>query len=84
MHALFRSFMYSPFSSVGYFNYRYFVNFLIYIFVGMLYGASLLLESFLLGKSTDYRKQVALQKAAIRQGITAERLRPICRCGKKE
>jgi palmitoyltransferase len=32
---------------VGYLNYRYFVNFLIYVCIGMLYGAILSVRSFL-------------------------------------
>jgi len=64
--------------TVGYFNYRYFVNFLIYIFVGMAYGTAIMLEPFLLAKSPDYRKQLALHRAAEQKGIaTIERLVPM-------
>lgn len=44
------------FNVVGYFNYRYFVNFLIYIFLGMNYGAALTYQSFSLSTSQEYRK----------------------------
>ena len=33
--------------TVGYLNYRYFVNFLFYVCIGMLYGAMLSVRSFL-------------------------------------
>lgn len=48
--------------AVGYFNYRYFVNFLIYIFVGMMYGVIVTWEPFFLLQSEDYRLQVRLEK----------------------
>lgn len=48
--------------TVGYFNYRYFVTFLIYIFVGMVYGTSVATEPFLLSKSLAFRRQVALER----------------------
>jgi DHHC palmitoyltransferase len=63
--------------SVGYFNYRYFVNFLIQIFIGMTYGTAVMLEPFLFAKSPEYRSQVALQRRAIKEGFTAERLQPM-------
>lgn len=47
---------------VGYFNYRYFVTFLIYIFLGMVYGTSVATEPFLLSKSVEFRRQVALER----------------------
>jgi palmitoyltransferase len=63
--------------AVGYFNYRYFVNFLIYIFLGMSYGTAIMVEPFLLSKSPEYRKQIILQRQAEREGLTAERLMPM-------
>ena len=62
---------------VGYFNYRYFVNFLIYIVVGMAYGASITLEPFLLSKSPDYRKQIAMHRAAKKHGLPLLRITPM-------
>jgi palmitoyltransferase len=35
------------FNTIGYLNYRYFVNFLLYVCIGMLYGALLSVRSFL-------------------------------------
>jgi len=35
------------FNAVGYMNYRYFVNFLIFVFIGMCYGMIITLEPFL-------------------------------------
>ena len=58
---LFYSLTYPSYSSpcpVGYFNYRYFVNFLFYIFVAMAYGAIITLEPFLLLSSRDYKEQI--------------------------
>ena len=42
------------FNSIGYFNYRYFVNFLMYVFLAMFYGAILTLEPFLLLQSGEF------------------------------
>ena len=44
---------------VGYFNYRYFVNFLVYVFIGMTYGAIICYRPFMNSTSTFYRQQVA-------------------------
>jgi palmitoyltransferase len=40
---------------VGYFNYRYFVNFMLYVLVGMLYGAVISYEPFRWLQSQEYR-----------------------------
>ena len=45
------------FNTVGYFNYRYFVNFLIYVCVGMLYGAFITYIPFRNISSTHYKEQ---------------------------
>ncbi|CAB9526399.1 Palmitoyltransferase ZDHHC16A [Seminavis robusta] len=50
------------FNSVGYFNYRYFVNFLIFASVSMLYGASLSYTPFMLLSTTKYRDQLRANK----------------------
>jgi palmitoyltransferase len=42
------------FNSIGYFNYRYFVNFMMYIFLGMLYGVIITLEPFLWLQRPEY------------------------------
>jgi DHHC palmitoyltransferase len=42
------------FNSIGYFNYRYFVNFMMYIFLGMLYGVVITLEPFLWLQRPEY------------------------------
>jgi DHHC palmitoyltransferase len=53
--------IFAVFYSVGYFNYRYFVNFLLFTMLGMIYGAFLLLEPFLLSKSSSYHQQAVLE-----------------------
>lgn len=58
---------------VGYLNYRYFVNFLIYIFISMVYGALLTLEPFLLLSSADYKHQWRQHQTT----PAMERLRPM-------
>jgi DHHC palmitoyltransferase len=68
-HWMLASFM----KTVGYFNYRYFVNFLIFTFVGMLYGALLMLEPFLLLKSHEYRTQNAL----LQQELALQRIQGV-------
>lgn len=42
---------------VGYFNYRYFVNFLLFCAMGMLYGSLLTLKPFLWLGTPEYRQQ---------------------------
>jgi palmitoyltransferase len=56
------------FNSIGYFNYRYFLNFLIYVFVGMLYGAIISSKPFFLCKSMLYRKQIAYERSLLSKG----------------
>lgn len=63
-------------SPVGYFNYRYFVNFLFYIFIGMFYGAVISLEPFLLLTSKEYRQQVTLLRQH-RGGPRPDRILPM-------
>ena len=41
------SHIFDRFNAVGYFNYRYFVNFLIFVFAGMCYGVAITFEPFL-------------------------------------
>jgi palmitoyltransferase len=65
-------------SIVGYFNYRYFVTFLIYVFVGMSYGAMIMLEPFMNLNGDLYRKQLSLQRRAAKEGLTLpERIQPM-------
>jgi len=47
------------FNAIGYFNYRYFVNFLIFVFLGMMYGAFIAYRPFINSTSIFYREQVA-------------------------
>ena len=44
------------FNSIGFFNYRYFVNFLVFVFLGMFYGAILTFGPFMLSQSHEYSK----------------------------
>jgi palmitoyltransferase len=60
---------------VGYFNYRYFVNFLIYIFIGMLYGSYMLVQPFLNLQSHMYKEQVYLERHAL-PGTVVARIAP--------
>ena len=45
--------------TVGYFNYRYFVNFLVFVFTGMMYGAFISYRPFTNSSGPFYREQVA-------------------------
>lgn len=47
------------FNAIGYFNYRYFVNFLVFVFLGMMYGAFIAYRPFVNSTSIFYREQVA-------------------------
>lgn len=51
------------FNTVGYFNYRYFCNFLFYVFTGMLYGAIIAYQPFREIGSSDYFKQVQMNRS---------------------
>ena len=46
-------------TQVGYFNYRYFCNFLLYVFLGMLYGAIVSFPYFLKIDSHEYIQQIS-------------------------
>jgi palmitoyltransferase len=45
------------FNTIGYFNYRYFCNFLFFVFIGMFYGAILTFTPFQESNSHNYFKQ---------------------------
>jgi len=47
------------FNSIGYFNYRYFVNFLVFVFTGMMYGAFISYRPFANSSGPLYRDQLA-------------------------
>jgi len=55
------------FNTVGYFNYRYFCTFLIYVNLGMFYGALLSIRPFLNMDSPQFKHQIMLSK---KQGFT--------------
>lgn len=46
------------FNVIGYFNYRYFCNFLLYVFIGMTYGATMTIELYRKIDSEDYFSQI--------------------------
>ncbi|VEU36880.1 unnamed protein product [Pseudo-nitzschia multistriata] len=46
------------FNAIGYFNYRYFLNFLIYVCVAMLYGAFISYRPFINSTGSVYRDQL--------------------------
>jgi palmitoyltransferase len=48
------------YNSIGYFNYRYFVTFLIYVSVGMMYGFALSIRPFFNLNGGLFREQMAL------------------------
>jgi palmitoyltransferase len=50
------------FNTVGYFNYRYFYNFLLFVSVGMLYGVSITWYPFLSVRGYEYRQQIKLSR----------------------
>ena len=60
------------FNVVGYFNYRYFVNFLMYVAVGMMYGAVLSYKFFMMIDSPDYRKQISLSRDLYQRELNLE------------
>jgi len=53
------------FNVVGYFNYRYFCNFLIYVSTGMIYGTILTFQFFMKVDSTDYFEQISQSRQLI-------------------
>jgi Uncharacterized protein containing DHHC-type Zn finger len=50
------------FNCIGYFNYRYFVNFLIYVAMGMFYGAIVSFQPFMMIDSLEYKDQIMKSK----------------------
>jgi len=50
------------FNTVGYFNYRYFCNFLLYVSIGMCYGAMISFRPFMLIESSNYFNQTHSNK----------------------
>lgn len=50
------------FNTVGYFNYRYFVNFLLYVLSGMMYGAYMSFRPFQNISHPDYVKNIRLSR----------------------
>jgi palmitoyltransferase len=50
------------FNTVGYFNYRYFCNFLFFTFMGMAYGAVLTWNPFWALHGKEFRQQIRLSK----------------------
>mmetsp|Transcript_15603 Transcript_15603/g.23381 ORF Transcript_15603/g.23381 Transcript_15603/m.23381 type:complete len:466 (-) Transcript_15603:62-1459(-) len=46
------------FNTIGYFNYRYFVNFVMFVSIGMIYGAFITYHPFMLLDSVDYHMQI--------------------------
>jgi len=50
------------FNTVGYFNYRYFCNFLLFTVIGMAYGVSLTWYPFSAVRSKEYHDQITLSR----------------------
>lgn len=50
------------FNVIGYFNYRYFVNFLIYVTIGMTYGSIIAFQPFMLVDSPNYHHQIVTSR----------------------
>jgi len=61
------------FNTIGYFNYRYFVNFLIYVAVGMVYGALIMYQPFMMIDSPDYRRQISLSRDLYQRELNLQR-----------
>lgn len=59
------------FNCVGYFNYRYFCNFLIYVFAGLFYGAVLSYKPFRLISAKEFGIQARWSRQNIpKDGVT--------------
>ena len=50
------------FNVVGYFNYRYFMNFLIYVSIGMVYGSIMTFQLFFSFDSLEYHEQIVMNR----------------------
>lgn len=50
------------FNTVGYLNYRYFYNFLLFVFIGMMYGVSITFRPFFSSHGAQYREQIKLSR----------------------
>lgn len=50
------------FNTIGYFNYRYFCNFLLFVLIGMTYGACITWRPFFAIQSIPYLEQIRLSK----------------------
>ena len=57
-----KTFLDSHHTTVGYFNYRYFCNFLLYVSCGMMYGAIITFKYFLLLDSQEFHHQIMLSR----------------------
>eukprot|EP00574_Skeletonema_japonicum_P009100 CAMPEP_0201716582 /NCGR_PEP_ID=MMETSP0593-20130828/2520_1 /ASSEMBLY_ACC=CAM_ASM_000672 /TAXON_ID=267983 /ORGANISM="Skeletonema japonicum, Strain CCMP2506" /LENGTH=512 /DNA_ID=CAMNT_0048206413 /DNA_START=425 /DNA_END=1963 /DNA_ORIENTATION=- len=51
------------FNCVGYFNYRYFVNFLFFTTTGLFYGAGICVRPFWLLGGSEYREQIRMSSS---------------------
>jgi palmitoyltransferase len=60
------------FNVIGYFNYRYFCNFLLYVFIGMTYGASMTIELYRKIDSEDYFSQIKQSRQLFRESAANE------------
>ncbi len=52
------------FNCVGYFNYRYFVNFLVFVVTGLMYGAGICVRPFCYLGGSEYREQIRVSRDA--------------------
>lgn len=50
------------FNTVGYFNYRYFCNFLLFVFIGMFYGATITYTPFQNLSSKLFKEQIKISR----------------------
>lgn len=58
------------FNCVGYFNYRYFLNFLFFTTTGLCYGAVICLKPFMNSSGKEYREQIVASGSGGAGGLT--------------
>merc|ERR1719361_3417002 len=50
------------FNTIGYFNYRYFCNFLLYVFIATVYGTIMSFKPFFEINDESYKKQIRMSR----------------------
>lgn len=65
------------FCTVGYFNYRYFCNFLLFVTLGLFYGTIMMYEPFMNSNSPLYRENLLLNREQGNSAATIQHLVPM-------